>query len=146
MKEKNIKEYKTLPPINYDLFGDVSNTMKALYSNRIWALHELLHPTSINNDRTIKYLYLKGNTTSIVNPQIIAPGTVGFDLNFNDNAGHVLSQTDPDDKDKWALIYTGVNYIDNGGTEKTGNYYRKIYSVSKELIDSVNDQLNLMRQ
>jgi len=129
-EKARLKAIADLPPIDYRLTGKIGNTSKALYTNRIWAREQLekntKHATYIN------YLYNKEkfNPPEDIPDDVIQKNEVGFDLDFNGNAGHVLSQTVPNDKDKWALIYTDVNYIDNGGT-KTGNYYRKIYSVSQ---------------
>jgi hypothetical protein len=154
----NNANYKFLPPIGDNFFKTIliSNTMRALYSNRIWALHELLNPTSINNDKTIKYLYnitfTEKEDTGIKNIaqqkedtdienivqkeetftdiQNIAYGTYGFDLNFDGNMGHVLSEVELNESDKWALIYDDVNYVDQYGNPKNGKYYRKIYSLT----------------
>jgi hypothetical protein len=118
-----------LPPINYkrltDMFKD-STTMKALYTNRLWAHHTLINCNKPLECDIINYLY--GMRSDVGSNEIsnnnIENNTYGFDLTFDGNSGHVLSLERPD-ATKWALIYPNVSYDGTAGY----NYYRKIYSV-----------------
>ena len=116
------------------MFGN-NKTMKALYTNRVWAHNTLTKCRDKNNEcDIINYLYKGTNKPNYSSNEAINDASNeaindADEFTIDKKTGYLLADSASTNPDVYALIYHDVNYIDEDGNQTKGNYYRKIYSV-----------------